>query len=67
MALGQVAPPDLAKPIKDLGEHEIVIKLVSEVHAKLTITVNHPAPKDSPATAEASDAKGGKKPKAKKA
>ena len=58
---------DLPKPIKDLGEHEVTIKLVAEVQAKLTITVNHPAPKESPATAEAMDAKGGKKPKAKKA
>jgi large subunit ribosomal protein L9 len=58
---------DLPKPIKDLGEHEVAIKLVSEVQAKLTITVNHPAPKEASATAEAADAKGGKKPKAKKA
>ncbi|MDB4793713.1 50S ribosomal protein L9 [Methylacidiphilales bacterium] len=58
---------DLPKPIKDLGEHEVTIKLVSEVHAKLTITVNHPTPKEAPATAEATDAKGAKKPKAKKA
>jgi large subunit ribosomal protein L9 len=57
---------DLAKPIKDLGEHEVTIKLASEVHAKLTITVNHPTPKDAPAAAEAAEAKGGKKPKAKK-
>jgi large subunit ribosomal protein L9 len=58
---------DLSKPIKDLGEHEVAIKLSSEIQAKLTITVNHPAPKEAPATAEATDAKGGKKPKAKKA
>lgn len=58
---------DLPKPIKDLGEHEVIVKLVSEVQAKLVITVNHPAPKEAPATAEATDAKGGKKPKAKKA
>ena len=58
---------DLPKPIKDLGEHEVVVKLTSEVHAKLTITVNHPVSKDAPEAADAAEAKGGKKPKAKKA
>ena len=57
---------DLPKPIKDLGEHEVPVKLGSEIQATLHITVNHPAPKESP-EAEASDAKGAKKPKAKKA
>src|SRR5271169_2693635 len=58
---------DLPKPIKDLGEHEVTLKLGSEVQATLHITVNHPAPKEIPGTAEAVDAKGGKKPaKAKK-
>jgi len=57
---------DLAKPIKDLGEHEVVVKLASDVHATLTITVNHPAAKEAP-DAEATEARGGKKPKAKKA
>ena len=56
---------DLAKPIKDMGEHEVTVKLGSEVQATLTITVNHPAPKEAPVDAE--EAKGGKKPKAKKA
>lgn len=56
---------DLSKPIKDLGEHEVTVKLASEIQAKLNITVNHPVSKEAPA--EAADAKGGKKPKAKKA
>jgi large subunit ribosomal protein L9 len=57
---------DLPKPIKDLGEHEVTVKLGSEIQATLHITVNHPAAKEDPA-AEAADAKGVKKPKAKKA
>jgi len=58
---------DLPKPIKEMGEHEVTVKLGSEIQATLHITVNHPAPKES-ADAEATDAKGGKKPvKAKKA
>ena len=58
---------DLPKPIKDLGEHEVTVKLGSEIQAKLNVTVNHPAPKETAET-EATDAKGGKKPvKAKKA
>ena len=57
---------DLPKPIKELGEHEVTVKLGAEIQATLHITVNHPAPKDSP-EAEATEAKGGKKPKAKKA
>ena len=57
---------DLPKPIKDLGEHEVIVKLGSDIQATLHITVNHPAPKESAET-EATDAKGGKKPKAKKA
>ena len=59
---------DLAKPIKDLGEHEVIVKLGSDIQATLHITVNHPAPKEAPEAGEAADAKGGKKPvKAKKA
>jgi len=58
---------DLARPIKDLGEHEVTVKLGADVQATLTITVNHPAPKVDPAAAEAADAKAGKKPKSKKA
>src|ERR1700679_2187280 len=54
---------DLPKPIKDLGEHEVIIKLVSEVQAKLTITVNHPVAKDAAAPIETTDAKGPKKSK----
>jgi large subunit ribosomal protein L9 len=57
---------ELAKPIKELGEHEVTVKLTADVQAKLSITVNHPAPKVDPAT-EAADAKGVKKPKIKKA
>jgi large subunit ribosomal protein L9 len=58
---------DLPKPIKELGEHEVTVKLTADVQAKLTITVNHPAPKDATAAAEPTDAKTAKKPKAKKA
>jgi len=58
---------DLPKPIKDTGEHEVIVKLGSEIQATLHVTVNHPTPKET-ADAEATDAKGGKKPaKAKKA
>jgi large subunit ribosomal protein L9 len=58
---------DLPKAIKDLGEHEVQVKLGSDVIAKLNVVVNHPAPKVDPAE-EAPDAKGAKKPfKAKKA
>jgi large subunit ribosomal protein L9 len=52
---------DLPKPIKDTGEHEVIVKLGSDIQAKLNVTVNHPAPKEVPGT-EAIDAKGGKKP-----
>jgi large subunit ribosomal protein L9 len=58
---------DLPKAIKDLGEHEVIVKLGSDVQATLHITVNHPAAKEDPAAAEAADPKGLKKPKAKKA
>jgi len=58
---------DLAKPIKELGEHEVVLKLTTDIHAKLNVTVNHPAPKVAPAAEAATEAKGGKKAKAKKA
>ena len=54
---------DLAKPIKELGEHEVIIKLVSEVQAKLTITVNHPAPKEGVTTTEPAEGKAPKKSK----
>ena len=58
---------DLPKPIKETGEHEVTLKLGSEIQATLHITVNHPAPKVDPDAPEATDAKGGKKPyKAKK-
>jgi len=58
---------DLPKPIKDTGDHEVIVKLGSEIQATLHVSVNHPAPKDAPES-EAADAKGGKKPyKAKKA
>ena len=56
---------DLPKPIKDTGDHEVIVKLGSDIQAKLNVTVNHPAPKEVPGT-EAVDAKGAKKPKSKK-
>ncbi len=58
---------DLPKPIKDTGEHEVTVKLGSDITATLHVTVNHPAPKVDPEAVEA-ETKGGKKPyKAKKA
>src|SRR5271163_1894948 len=45
---------DLPKPIKDTGDHEVTVKLGSEIQATLHITVNHPAPKEAPEGAEAS-------------
>jgi len=57
---------DLPKPIKELGEYEVTVKLAAEIQATLHITVNHPAPKEE-AEGEVTEAKGGKKPKAKKA
>jgi large subunit ribosomal protein L9 len=57
---------DLPKPIKDLGEHEVIVKLGSEIQAKLNVVVNHPASKMEP-VAEVEEAKGAKKSKAKKA
>ena len=54
---------DLPKPIKDTGEHEVTVKLGSEIQATLHITVSHPAPKEASDAIEATDAKGGKKPK----
>lgn len=57
---------DLPRPIKDLGEHEVTLRLAPDIQATITITVNHPAPKVDAAAAEAAEAKGGKKPKAKK-
>ena len=53
---------DLPKPIKDTGEHEVPVKLGSDIQGTLHIIVNHPAPKIDPDAEEASDAKGGKKP-----
>jgi large subunit ribosomal protein L9 len=59
---------DLPKPIKELGDHEVTVKLGSDVQAKLNVVVNHPAPKDAAgAPIETADAKNAKKPKAKKA
>ncbi|MCE0522807.1 MAG: 50S ribosomal protein L9 [Methylacidiphilales bacterium] len=59
---------DLPKPIKDLGEHEVMLKLGLEIQATLHVTVEHPAPKVAPDAAETAETKGGKKPaKAKKA
>jgi large subunit ribosomal protein L9 len=56
---------DLPKPIKEMGEHEVTIKLGSDIQAKVNVTVNHPAAKEAPG-AEV-DSKTAKKPKAKKA
>jgi large subunit ribosomal protein L9 len=56
---------DLPKPIKELGEHEVGDKLAPDVQGTLHLTVNHPAPKET-AEGETAEAKGGKKPKAKK-
>ncbi len=53
---------DLPRPIKDLGEHEVAVKLGSEIQAKLNITVNHPPKPEAAAEAEES----AKKPKARK-
>ena len=59
---------DLPKAIKDLGEHEVEVKMGSDIVAKLNVVVNHPPTKEDAAAAEAADAKGAKKgPKAKKA
>jgi len=52
---------DLPKAIKDTGDHEVTVKLHSDVQATITVTVNHPAPKE-PAEGEALDAKHGKRP-----
>jgi large subunit ribosomal protein L9 len=58
---------DLPRPIKELGEHEVMVKLGSDIQAKLNLVVDHPASKEDPAAPEAGDARGVKKPKAKKA
>ena len=60
---------DLPKAIKDLGEHEVPVKLGADIVAKLNVTVNHPAPKaEEGAAEEAADGKPVKKSyKAKKA
>jgi large subunit ribosomal protein L9 len=58
---------ELARPIKELGEHQVILKLASEIQATLTITVNRPAPKVDFAAAEAAEAKAARKPKARKA
>jgi large subunit ribosomal protein L9 len=50
---------DLPKAIKDLGEHEVTVKLGADVQARLNVNVTHPAPKEDPAAAtEAGAAKG---------
>jgi large subunit ribosomal protein L9 len=58
---------DLPRPIKDLGEHEVTLKLGSDIQATLHVVVEHPAPKPEAGAVEAADAKAAKKPKAKKA
>jgi large subunit ribosomal protein L9 len=55
---------DLPRAIKDLGEHEVSVKLGSDVQAKLNVTVNHPAKEET--AAEPEESKAAKKPKAKK-
>jgi large subunit ribosomal protein L9 len=55
---------ELPKPIKDTGEHEVSVKLGSDIQAKLNVVVNHPAAKDAPAVEE--DPKAARKSKAKK-
>ena len=57
---------DLPKPIKDLGEHEVTVKLGSDIQATLHLTVNHPVVKD-PAAPEVEETRPAKKTKAKKA
>ena len=57
---------DLPKPIKDTGDHEVTVKLHSDIHATITVTVNHPAPKE-PAEGEAVDPKAKRPYKGKKA
>jgi large subunit ribosomal protein L9 len=52
---------DLPKPIKDTGDHEVTVKLHSDVQAVLHVSITHPAPKE-PAEGEALDAKGAKRP-----
>ena len=52
---------DLPKPIKDLGEHEVTVKLAAEVQATLHVTVNHPTPKEGTEATEGPEAKGVKK------
>jgi large subunit ribosomal protein L9 len=53
---------DLPKAIKDLGEHEVAVKLTADVQAHLNVNVTHPAPKEDPAAAtEAGAAKGAPK------
>ena len=36
---------DLPKAIKDLGEHEVIVKLGSDIQAKLNVVVNRPFPR----------------------
>jgi large subunit ribosomal protein L9 len=57
---------ELPKAIKDLGDHEVIVKLGSEIQAKLNVVVNRPVSKEEE-EAEAADAKAVRKPKAKKA
>ena len=55
---------ELSKPIKDTGEHEVSVKLGSDIQAKLNVVVNHPSAKDAPVVEE--DPKAARKSKAKK-
>ncbi len=50
---------DLAKPIKEMGEHEVTIKLAADVVAKVKVTVNPPA-EPEPVAVAAEDPKGKK-------
>lgn len=56
---------ELAKPIKDMGDHEVLVNLHSGVQAKLKVNVSSPKPKEEEAPA-AEAAKPAKKAKAKK-
>ena len=57
---------DLPKAIKDTGDHEVTVKLGSEITATLNVTVNHPVAKTDAAAPEVEDGKPVRKPKAAK-
>jgi len=57
---------EIVKAIKDLGNHEVLIKLHSDIQVKLNVEVVGTA-KEAPVKEEASAVKKGKKPASKKA